>query len=448
MRWWTLGVLSAAVWGCGDGVFLIDARDASAVADGGLADAAGLDAGEPADGGSDAGPAPLHPERYPPGRTHSPVTPFVAENLRSVRSRGPELRDDVFAKVGDSITVSAAFMTCLADSPILDGRDSLQATIDHFRGGDAAGTTPFERVSAAAGVGWSTQQALQGTPSPLEQEVEAILPAQALVMFGTNDVGFVPLEDYAQNLLDLTDALLDRGVVPTLSTIPARLDDPTVDARVPRFNLAVRAIAQARQIPLIDLHLALQPLPNQGLGGDGVHLSTAGSSACDFRAEGLQGGMNVRNLASLEALDRARRAISEAAAPDAPGPALVGDGSPAAPFVIDTLPFLHVANTAFSEHRNLDVYSGCAASQDESGPEYLYRLELATARDLWIRVLDRGDVDVDVHLLSAPSEAGCLERAHRELEVSLAAGTYYLSLDTFVGAREQAGEYLLIVAER
>ncbi len=451
MRWRvtaTLTVLGVAL-GCGDGVYLIDARDAGPVpVDGALLDAgASQDAGGFPDGG-DAGPEPLHPETYPEGRVHSPVTPFVAENLRSIRSRGDDLQNNVFAKIGDSITVSDAFMRCLADSPILDDRDALQATVDYFRAGDAGGTTPYERVSAAAGVGWNTQQALEGTPSPLEQEVEAILPAEALVMFGTNDVGFVALEDYAQNLLDLTDRLLDRGVVPILSTIPARLDDPTVNARVPRFNMTVRAIAQARQVPLIDLHFALERLPNQGLGGDGVHLASAGSSTCDFRPGGLRGGANIRNLASLEALDRTRRAIDETTVPDAPGPPLVGDGSPAAPFVIDALPFLHVANTALSEHRNLDVYSGCAASQDESGPEYLYRLELTEPRNLWIRVLDRGDVDVDVHLLSTPTEDGCIERAHRELEVSLPAGTHYLSLDTFVGGRAQAGEYLLLVAER
>ena len=303
-----------------------------------------------------------------------------------------------------------------------------------------------------ATVGWHAGRALDGDPSPLEQEVEAIRPGWAVVMYGTNDINIVTLEDYAENMLDLTDALLDRGVVPLLTTIMPRGDDPDADAEVPDFNMALRAIAEARQVPLIDYHRELVDLPDQGLSADGIHpsvLRDPGARACVLNPEGLAYGYNVRNLVTLEALDRVRRAVVEGeGAPDPAGPALEGDGSPTAPWVIDRLPFAHVANTLFSDHRELDLYDGCMADQDESGPEYLYRLELERATSLRIFVFDRGDVDIDLHVLDAPTEAGCVQRAHRQLDADLGVGTWYLALDTFVGSREQAGEYVLAIMER
>ncbi len=87
------------------------------------------------------------------------------------------------------------------------------------------------------------------------------------------------------------------------------------------------------------------------------------------------------------------------------------------------------------------------ATQDESGPELLYRLELSTPTNVLIRVHDRGDVDVDLHLLDEPTEAGCVARAHREIRASLDAGTHWIAVDTFVSSgAERAGEYLLTVA--
>lgn len=437
-----------ALVGCGDDTILIDARrDAGIVpSDGGFELDGALDGS--VDGGSDAGA--LHPARYPNDRAHSPITPFVAESLRAVRARASDLQANVFAKIGASATASTSFLHCFAGTNVdLDGRE-LDATLEHFRGGDAMGTTPFDRESECAIVGWHAGRALEGDPSALERELDAILPGFAVVMYGTNDINIVNVETYAQNLLNLADALLDRGVVPIFSTVMPRADDAEADALVDDFNLVVRAVAQARQVPMVDLERELRPLVDFGLGGDGIHPSTSPSGACVLTDESLVYGYNVRNLLTLEALDRVRRVVLEGeAAPDPAGPALEGDGSPTDPFVIDALPFLHVQSTLFSPHRNLDRYDGCMATQDESGPELLYRLELAAPTDVLIRVHDRGEVDVDVHLLDEPTEAGCVARAHQELRASLGAGTHWIAVDTFVGAgTERAGEFLLtVVAE-
>ena len=268
-------------------------------------------------------------------------------------------------------------------------------------------------------------------------------------MFGSNDIGIVPFEEYANNLLDIADQLLDRGIVPIFSTFPPRGDDGTVNAEVPFWNLAARAVAEARQVPLIDLHRALVDLPDFGLGADGLHPSAFSGGACVLTGEALGDGYNVRNLLSAEALARVHAALVEGgSAPDAPGAPLEGSGTHADPWVIDRLPFTHGASTLFSEERLLSLYSGCDSDSDESGPELVYRLELTSAATLRLNVFDRGETDIDLHVLSALSEEACVERAHREIAVALEAGTYFVVLDTFVSSRELAGEYLLTIGVR
>lgn len=386
---------------------------------------------------------------YGDGR-HSPITEDIAENLRAVRERGPDLADDVFAKVGASATQSMSFLHCFAGANVeLDGRDALAPAIDHFLAGDAAGVSPFERESATAISGWHAGRALEGDPPPIEVEVETILPGLAVVMYGTNDANIVSDDTYGRNMLDLADYLLDRGVVPIFTSIMPRDDSELADARVPLFNLIVRGIAQARGFPFVDFHRELMMLADHGLAGDDIHPSTYPGGACVFTSEGLAYGYNVRNLITIEALDRALAAIERAPAPDTDVARMAGDGSPEAPFEIASLPFTDVRDTFFSQHRRLSAYSGCAAAQDESGPELLYRLELARVTTIRATVVSREGVDVDVHLLDqTASEEGCIARDHREIAAALEPGTYYLALDSFTSAAgELAGEYLLVVRE-
>ncbi len=405
------------------------------------------DAGPPDAATPDAGPPPPSgPVLYPADRRHSPITADLAEDLRAAARRGPSLADDVFMKVGDSITVSTQFLHCFAGSHVeLDGRP-LDPTLARFRAGSAGGSSPFTRVSQAAVVGWSANAALAGSPSPLEQERSALSPRFAVVMFGTNDVGYRDLDAYAQDIWTIAGSLLDRGTIPILSSIPPRDDSASADARVPRFNLAVRAIAQGLGVPFVDLHRELLPLPSHGLGGDGVHPNVYGSGACVLDAAGLRYGYNVRNLLTLEALDRAVRAL-DGEALDADAPRLSGSGAPSDPFVIEGRTFVAMSDTAGSPHRALDRY-GCAPGTDESGPEEVYRLELASPARITATVVSARGVDVDVHLLRGAVRAdACVARDHKEVSADVEAGTWYVVVDSWVdGAGAAAsGPYLLLV---
>jgi hypothetical protein len=214
-------------------------------------------------------------------------------------------------------------------------------------------------------------------------------------------------------------------------------------------------VAQARQVPFIDLHRELAMLPDHGLGEDRVHPSVYREDevarACVFSAEGLAHGYNMRNLLTLETLHRLLQVVALGEnAPDPAARSVRGKGTAEEPFVIAELPFSHAADTGTSGTRGVDRYEGCMAAQDESGPELVYRLDLERATRIRAMVIDRGATDIDVHLMQGGSDAGsCIARDHRMVIRDLEPGTYYFNLDTWVdtSGEEKAGEYLLVVLE-
>jgi hypothetical protein len=423
--------------------------------DAGFSDAGSFDAGPGLDAGAapDAGPAGL--VVYPFNRTQSPLTEAIAANVRRIASLGPTLNDAVFMKVGDSNTVNPNHLACFAGNNVdLDGRAAQQPTLTAFKASRVGATTPFDRVSLCATVGWSTQAALAGTPSPLEQELTATRARFATIAFGTNDIQSMNLDLYGRSMSTLIDTLLARGVVPLVSSVPPRDDSATADAQVPWYNAVARGLAQARQIPFIDVHRELLSLPNHGLTtADGLHLNVyvpSGSArGCVLTTPGLRFGHNTRNLATLEGLSRASGALASQPAPDSTAPTRTGRGVAGDPVVIDALPFVDVRDTRRDGERSIDSYPSCSTA-NEAGPEVVYRLEVTRPMTVRATVVSLGTADVDVHLLgSTSSAASCLARNDKTVTRQLMPGTFFFSLDTFVSSGvERAGEYVLVVMEQ
>lgn len=412
-------------------------------------DAGSLDAGVPGDvgptdagptgdaGPTDAGPAdagPTGPLVYPYETRHSPIDLATADALRVRASMHADRADDVFAKVGDSITVSTAFLGCYVNGPVdLAGRDALMATIAHFRAGDAVGTDPFRRVSLAAGVGWSASAAIAGTPSPLEQELSALHPRFASLMYGTNDVGFVDVDSFGRNMTSIVDAMLAQGTLPILSSIPPRDDSASADVRVPIFNALVRGLAASRGLPFVDFHRELLPLPSHGLAGDGVHPQSS-MGGCVLTTSGLAAGTNVRNLIVLEALERLRQVVVLGTdALDASAPHLAGAGTLDDPFVLASLPFAgHVDTRAMGETR-VSRWDGCSTA-NESGPEVRFRFHLDARTSITAVVSSGAGADLDVHVVPAGSTGACSARDNRQVDLALDPGDWELVIDTYAGA--------------
>jgi hypothetical protein len=364
-------------------------------------------------------------------------------------------------KVGASSTVSTHTLFCFANAlPDLDLHEpTLGPSLDFYLAGVAGPngeTTPFDRVTLAAQSGRTASWAISGAPSPIDQELAVITPtgaSLALVHYGANDMQmgltyFSALPGYYANMSALLDTLIERGVVPIVFGLSRRLDKDGADDWVQSYNAVARGLAQARSIPFVDLRLALEILPGYGLSGDGLHLEAFPDGACLLTADGLGHGYNIRNLIALEALARVRAALVDDQDQDEDPPILLGEGTVDAPLEIPALPFADTRSTVDAPSLLFDEYTGCMAAADESGPENIYRLTLTEPTAIRAIVLDGPGVDIDVHLLDdSATEIGCLLRDDAMVEGTLAPGTYYFALDTYVNGQgvELSGEYTFVV---
>lgn len=385
----------------------------------------------------DASVAPAAPVLYPLGRRHSPITASVAARLSAIGHRGTA---NVFAKVGDSITAMSSFATCFDHDYQLASHGALEPTRAYFGAGNAAGSSPYARTSLAATGGWQTSDELAGDPSPLDQEEDATTPLYGVVLLGTNDnrYGRSPIA-YGHDLWTIVDDMIAKGTIPILSTIPPVNGDASTDARVPLFNLIVRAIAQGRQVPLVDLHDELVPLPSRGISSDGLHPTVSPSGACDLTDAGLQYGFNVRNLITLEALDRARAALAGSPS-DTSAPTRSGSGTHTNP-VIGALPLVDLADTHAGD-ASFTQYA-CDVTP-RSGHEIVYKLTLTGAATLDAYLIVHGTTDASVHILAGSlATSACVASGTSTARASVGPGTVYIVVDSTTAATD--GEYALIV---
>jgi hypothetical protein len=218
-------------------------------------------------------------------------------------------RSDVFSKVGDSITVSDAFLKPIGEGDYnLRDYAYLQPVIDFYSAEVARDANSFANTSLAAKGGWSVWHefnAKSANPeyclpdeTPLVCEYRVVQPSVALIMLGTNDVLTMSTGKYETYMRRVLETSIDMGVIPIVSTIP---DYTSQDAKVRAMNAIIARLAAEYQVPLWDYWASLQMYPKRGLSVDGVHPSWA--VPADFTPGFLRYGMTNRNLTALQALD-------------------------------------------------------------------------------------------------------------------------------------------------
>ena len=372
------------------------------------------------------------PILYLEGTRHSPITPAVVARLQGIVSVTQGA--NVFAKIGDSITVDPNFLACF-DGGIVDfgAQSGLAPTVAYFMAGNAAGASPFARVSLAAKGGTTAYDAIRGNPCPLEQELSAVVPSIEVIMFGTNEVRYGwTLDEFATYLWNAIDESIARGVVPIMSTIPPNTGYPEADARIPTFNRMIRAIAQGRGVPLVDFHRELELLPSRGISGDRLHPSVSPNGGCTLTADGLQYGYNVRNLITLEALARVRAALAGSAS-DAAASTRVGTGTEADPFA-GQWPLVDLGDTrsgsAYVDH-------DCGTS---TGNEVAYRVVVASPTTIRASVVDRPGTDVELRIVAGGI---CVASGDATATATVPAGPADVLVTSRNGSTE--GEFLLVI---
>jgi hypothetical protein len=270
----------------------------------------------------------------------------IAEIAKKGEGQGRKRR--AFGLVGDSMTVSTAFLSDLSKNDghtvqlapdvaaalaaEVEGRSA--TIIDFYRGAEAQRIQGvwFDsfRASRAARVGARASWALMGgAQSPLALMIERISPAVAIVLYGGNDAAWriapsaAIADEFERDLSRILDELEKQGIIPVLNTVARHghapgLDDCEDKDGMSNWRIAVQtsavsakvvAIACKRHLPLIDLRWALDAAPLSGLGHDGVHLNGYRGGHATIDARSLQCGNSIRNYVTLKMLARIKEAL-------------------------------------------------------------------------------------------------------------------------------------------
>jgi len=118
-------------------------------------------------------------------------------------------------------------------------------------------------------------------------------------------------------------------------------------------------------------------------------------------------------------------------------------GTLANPIAITAFPFVDSRDTRTAPSNLLD---GCGASPatPETGPEYIYQVEVTQPGTITVAVADDASVDIDVHLMTSSNTSDCIARNDTSFSQTVDCGTYYVVADTF-GSAANAGNYDLTV---
>lgn len=249
-----------------------------------------------------------------------PIMPELTGHARQIYEVGVELGNNpqVFSKVGDCMTASPDFFTVFGVGDYdLGEHEELQAVVDYFAGIPARGegfeedsftnpglatTSGFNTASVLDSI-WSNPNWCEAGESPLACEYRLSHPGFSVIMFGTNDVFFTTPALFDYNLRMIALESIDKGIVPVLNTFPTRPEFPEVSLLL---NQIIIDVAEDYDLPLVNLWLALEELPNGGVDLDEtIHLTVPedGTSTGVFNDETLQTGYTVRNLVTLQAFD-------------------------------------------------------------------------------------------------------------------------------------------------
>ncbi len=254
-----------------------------------------------------------------------PIIPTISATARAIYLAGVARGNNprVFSKLGDCMTENPFFLVTFSQGQYDLGQYSdLQSVLDHYKGVPARSGSwqldSFATVGLAAASGfnvaapldatWADPKWCQGGESPAACEFRVAQPSVALIMFGTNDVGYTDAASYDYFLRGLIDQALDDGVLPLLSTFPTRPENP---AKSLLLNQIVVRVALDYDIPLVNLNRAIEPLPHQGVNpADTIHLSVPPDGRVDrFTPDELQYGFTMRNLVTLQALEAVLKAV-------------------------------------------------------------------------------------------------------------------------------------------
>jgi len=267
----------------------------------------------------------------PQGQSSPPDKAYWVDAMAKVHAKFTGQKG-TFAQFGDSITVTLAFWT-----PLLYERKNASPEMEQ------AYQLVKGYLQKECWRDWKGPQfgneggmTIRWAHENIDNWLQRLNPEVALIMFGTNDLNSVPLEEYKDKTREVVKRCLDNGTVVILSTIPPCHGLVEKSAA---YAQAVRDIAQQMKVPLIDFHAEiLKRRPNDWDGAlekfaryegydvptllarDGIHPSHSQSYRDDYSPEALSCcGYSLRNYLALMKYAEVLEKLNLVSPPKAPG---------------------------------------------------------------------------------------------------------------------------------
>ena len=239
--------------------------------------------------------------------TAYPVVGRATGRAREIFLQGRQLGNNpnVLARVGDCSSEHWYFLKPFAWGDYnLGAYGNLQAVINHFGESlayDSQATYNGFNVNAVGAPQWANPGYCSADELPLECEYRLHKASVAVIMFGTSDLLVMSPQEFSFYMRQVVNVSIESGVIPILSTFPGNQGfwDRTI-----LYNQIVVRIALDYDLPLINLWLALESLPNHGLESDGFHLGEPPyGTSCVMTQPYLSTGYTTRNLVTMQTLD-------------------------------------------------------------------------------------------------------------------------------------------------
>jgi len=259
-----------------------------------------------------------------------PLVPKISDRVKAIYQEGVKkgLNKRVLSKVGDCMTATEHFMQPFSEGKYdLGEYASLESVIkiykdvparpkdkefklDSFANPGMAATSGFNAASVLDPL-WADPKVCKSDESPLACEYRVSRPSVSLIMFGTNDLKTIRPEDYDYYLRRVVVQTANAGIVPLVTTFPVQ---PGMEKETQLFNQIAAKIAADYDVPLINLYLAMKPLPNWGIDPkETTHMTLPENKmAGDLTRTGLKGGYNLHNLLTLQTLEALFKAVNPA----------------------------------------------------------------------------------------------------------------------------------------
>lgn len=176
--------------------------------------------------------------------THEPNPDYWVEPMKAVHARFTGEKG-TFAHFGDSITVTMAFWTPLAYDPrklSATAAQSLKVVKSHMK-------PKCWREWKGAEYGNTGMMTIHWAHENVKDWLTRLNPEVVLIMFGSNDVGQMGVQEYEQKTREVVERCLDNGSIVILTTMPPRSG---MIEKSRTFAEAVKKIAREKKTPVID----------------------------------------------------------------------------------------------------------------------------------------------------------------------------------------------------